>query len=424
MSSPIGFQRISIFVSQKFAKSSSLKVLRNRDFCIFVVGNLCALSGAWMQRMALAWLVWELTKSAFWLGVFSAADLFPSVIFTLLGGVAADRVSRYYLIISCYAASGLVAVILAVMQIFGTLEILSLLLLAVLQGTAQSFGHPARLAILRSLVPKNEAGDAIAVGAVMINLARMTGPAIGGIIIAAVGIAWVFILNAVIMAVFVLVLTRLEKPAVSVSAEQTSVLRQIGGGISLVMSNVATRITLIFIFLGGMFLRSIWDLVPAFADRSFEDSVFGVAVLSSVMAMGAVFGGFMSNADIPDQNLLSRILLAWIFGGVAVCGLAVSDTSLAAICFMTLLGFFGVRGMVLTQTYMQTVIPDNMQGRALSIFALLARCSPLFGALLVGGLADLWGLLIPTLMNGVVITVLAGIVWLVMAHRQGTTGAP
>ncbi len=420
MSLPSKFQRLTINVSQKFKKSSSLKVLRNRDFCVFVFGNLCALSSAWMQRMALAWLVWELTNSAFWLGVFSAADLFPSVIFTLLGGVAADRFSRYFLITACYAASGIVAVFLAAMQIYNILEINLIILLGFLQGTAQSFGHPARLAILRSLVPKAEAGDAIAVGAVMINLARMTGPAVGGIIIASAGIKWVFLLNAAIMIAFVLVLMRLKKPKIPIRIEKSSVLKQIGSGISLVMLHIPTRNALIFIFLGGMFLRSIWDLVPAFADRSFDNNVFGVAVLSSVMALGAVFGGFMSNVDTSQQKLFSQIFLAWVFGGLSVVGLAVFDASTAAIFFMFLLGFFGVRGLVLTQTYMQTVIPDHMQGRVLSIFALLARCSPLFGALFVGALADIWGLWIPTFINGAVLAILAWSVYL-FARRSHMT---
>ena len=390
----------------------SLRVLRHRNYAIFIAGNLVALTGQWMQRIALAWLIWELTQSTLWLGLLSAADLLPATLIGLVGGVIADRVNRYGLVMSCYAATTVVAVMFGVLQLTGNLNPVAILILAFIQGVTSALSHPARLAIVQSLVPAQDSGKAVTVGAITINMARLIGPAIGGWLILYFGIGWVFFLCAFMQAVFIVCFMIVPDPQQKMApGSSSSILGEIKEGISHLWTIAMMPQVLLFLLMSGIMLRSMVELVPAFAARSFAVSAVGVAIMSSTMAAGAVLGGLTFSPGRDPLQLTPKIMVCWMFSALAVCCLALSTIHLAAVLSVSVLGFFMTRGMIITQTYIQLTVLDRMRGRAVSIFALLSRGSPLFGALLIGAIADSIGLEIPVLGSGLIMLFASFFAW-------------
>ncbi|MEQ8447159.1 MAG: MFS transporter [Pelagibacterium sp.] len=391
---------------------SSLAVLRHRGYAIFVSGNFLSLTGTWMQRMALAWLIWEMTESTFWLGLLSAADLLPATIFTLLGGAAADRVDRSRLIIACYTLAAGVAATFAILQGAGMLLPVPLLALTFAQGSVQSLGHPARLAILQGLVPPEEAANAVSIGSTTVNLARLFGPALGGILIFHLDVVWVFLVCAALQASVVFSLLAVRTPHVPRSRSSSSIFSEIRDGVVAIFRMSGVRYVLFYLLASGALLRCMTEIIPAFAARSFEITSVGLSILASTMAIGAVLGA-LTAASGPDTSLLVRRIMAnWMAAALVVCVFAFATAPWAAIGCMFVLGLCMVRGMILTQTYVQLSVPDSIRGRALSVFSICSRGSPLIGALAVGIAADLIGLTVPVLLSGVIIFIAALAGWL------------
>lgn len=391
---------------------ASLRVLRHRGYTIFVTGNFLSLTGTWMQRMALGWLIWEMTESTFWLGLLSAADLLPSTVFTLVGGAAADRIDRSRLIIGCYSLAAAVALSFAVLQAGGLLLPIPLLLLAFAQGSIQSLGHPARLAILQAMVPREEAGHAVSIGSTTVNLARLIGPALGGVTIFYLDPVWVFIVCTLLQASVVLALLLVRTPKSAPVRGSGSIVSEIRDGMVAIYNIPSVRYVLFYLLLSGALLRCMVEIIPAFAARSFTVSAVGISVLTSTMAIGAVLGALSSATGPETEALVRRIMANLVWASLAVCGLAISLAPWAAVVCMFALGLCMVRGMILTQTYIQLTVPDRFRGRALSAFSICSRGSPLIGALLVGAAADMVGLTIPVLTSGLFVLALAVIAWL------------
>jgi len=399
------------------ARFGSLQVLRHRDYAVFVGGGLIALTGQWMQRVALAWLVWELTRSTLWLGFLSAADLLPATLIGLVGGAIADRVNRYRLVRGCYGATTVAALVFGGLELAGMLGPRAILVLVLLQGISIALSHPARLALLQSLVPREDSGRAVAVGAVTVNMARLIGPATGGWLIYYFGISAVFFLCAAMQLVFLACFLIVPDPQERrVPRPSGSILSEIRDGVVYLWRIPVMPEVLVFLLMSGIFLRSMVELVPAFAARGFDVSSIGVAVMSSTMAAGAVLSGLTVNPGADPSWLVPKIKLCWVIASLAVCVLAFSTAAVPAVCAMAVLGCFMTRGMIMTQTYIQMTVSDRMRGRAVSIFALLSRGSPLFGALAVGAAADRLGLTLPVMTSGAVMLVFSGLALLRQGH--------
>jgi MFS family permease len=172
------------------------------------------------------------------------------------------------------------------------------------------------------------------------------------------------------------------------------------------------RYVLFYLLASGALLRCMTEIIPAFAARSFEITSVGLSILASTMAIGAVLGA-LTAASGPDTSLLVRRIMAnWMAAALVVCVFAFATAPWAAIGCMFVLGLCMVRGMILTQTYVQLSVPDSIRGRALSVFSICSRGSPLIGALAVGIAADLIGLTVPVLLSGVIIFIAALAGWL------------
>jgi predicted MFS family arabinose efflux permease len=368
-----------------------VQVLFGSQFGLFFLGNNLSLVGTWMQRLACGWLVWQWTHSAFWLGVLSAGDLLPGMVIGPFAGVVADRWNRLRLNMFAQIASALLAVLTAVLIAMDDLGLIGLVLLITAQGTLAAAIQPARLAMVQQMVPREHTGTAVALSSVSVNLARLVGPAVAGIMILKMDISWVFIINALFTLVLVVILARLRLRPQAIPARAHSFFGEMVEGFAHILRDQALWLILLVMLCGGSMVRAMMELIPAIAASTFSGDATGLAVLTGAGAFGAVASGLaMGPGRAP--NLLYGILPWWGIGAVAAIVLARAHSSAIAVSAAVVIGFTVTRSLASTQIFVQLTTPERLRGRVLSVHGLIARGSPALGALIIGFAADRTGL--------------------------------
>ena len=386
------------------------RLLTQGQFALFFTFNGLSLIGSWMQRIASAWLIWEWTGSAFWVGVLAACDLLPVVLTGPFAGVAADRWDRLWQNRIAQIASAILALINAVLLMAGMLGLYGLLTLIALQGTLIAMVQPARLAMVPQLVAREDMPTAVALASVNVNLARLIGPAVAGAMILRFPIEWIFIANFVVTALFVVALGRIRLAPRAESAGQGGIWQQMAEGFSYVARMPTVRLIMLFMLVGGMMVRAIQELTPALAAQTFAVSATGLAVLSSATAAGAVISG-LTMARTGARRLFLGVIGFWTVGAISALVLAWTRHPLVASVAAAALGFSVSRSLISTQTFVQLETPDELRGRALSTHGLIARASPALGALIIGYLADRLGLAIGVAAASITMLVFAAILF-------------
>ncbi len=369
----------------------ALHVLLRTQFGLFLGGNGLSLVGTWMQRIACGWLVWDWTHSAFWLGILSASDLLPSVVIGPFAGVAADRWDRLRQNILAQTASAALAILTAVLLATNHLSLWAMILLVTAQGSLTAAIQPARLAMVQQMVAREDTGVAVALSSVTVNLTRLIGPAAAGAMILYLDVVWVFIVNALVTVLFVLILTRLRLTAQAIRAARQSFLGEMTEGIFYILSTRPLWLILLVMLCGGSMVRAMTELIPAIAASTFANGAKGLAILTGSAAAGAVVSGLTMGRG-RARDLLREVLAWWGFGALAAIVLTHATYPVMAMGAAAMIGFASTRGMVSTQTFVQMTTPDVLRGRVLSIHGLIARGSPALGALVIGFSADRIGL--------------------------------
>lgn len=366
-----------------------LRVLQGQ-YGLFMLGNGLSLVGTWMQRIACSWLVWDWTGSAFWLGVLAAADLLPVVLIGPFAGVAADRWDRLRQNRLAQVASTGLALALAGLLALGALSMPLLIFFVALQGGLIAAVQPARLAMAQQMVARQDMSVAVALNSVNVNLARLVGPAVAGLLIVHVEIAWIFVLNAAVTAIFVVLLGRITLSPREAKTAPAGLWLLMAEGLAHVRRSRAIRLIFVMLLLGGMLVRSMLELVPAIAAQTFADTTTGLAALTAAAAAGAVLSGLTISGD--SRSLLPGVLAWWSIGALATLVLTRAPHPALALGAAALMGAAITRALVGTQTFVQLSTPDQLRGRVLSLHGLIARSSPALGALAIGLAADHLGL--------------------------------
>ena len=288
--------------------------LRIRDFAIFIYGSLPPYFGTWLQRVATGWLVWELTESGTWLGIIAFAELFPTVFLSPLAGVVADRIDRLVILRFGQAVVAVNSALLCGLTLAGlmTVEILGVLVLV--SGLNAAFNWPVRLAIVPSLVNRANLSAAIALTAVIFNLARVGGPAIAGIIIVNWGVAPAFAVNSFTHLIFLVTLFWIRLTPEDDSAKRQpaqGVGRQIAQGYGYVARHGGIGPMMVILVVASVFLRPYIELFPGFAAEVFGRGAGGLAWLTGVTGLGATFGSVWL-AQRGAIEGLTRVLVATV----------------------------------------------------------------------------------------------------------------
>jgi predicted MFS family arabinose efflux permease len=372
----------AISISRTFAS------LRHPNYRLWFIGQLLSLVGTWMQNTAQGYLIYELTGSALYLGLVSFAAGVPTWLFTLFGGVIADRIPRRNLLLVTQTSAMLLAFILAVLVLTGTVRPWMILILAFLLGTVNAFEAPVRISFVRELVSDREdMPNAIALNATLFNAAATVGPAVGGLVYAAVGPGLCFTINGISFIAVLIALGLMRIAAMPAPLRRLSAVSQLKEGFTYVMSEPA----ILYLMVGSAILSicgfGLFALMPAWAKGVLGGDATTNGLLNSARGLGSMIGALL----IATLSHLKRRGKMWSIGSYALplFTLLFAIMRLLPLSLLMLLGF-GLNLMMIANinnALIQMEVPDELRGRVMSIYTLVFQGGFPIGSLLAGAAA-------------------------------------
>ena len=371
----------------------AFRALRRRNYRLLFVGQAVSLTGSWMQQLALSWLVYRMTGSAFLLGVVAFAGQLPGFVIAPIAGVLADRWNRHRIVVATQAGMMVQATVVAVLVLGGWIEVWHLVALATALGVLTGLDIPARQALFLDLVEgdREDLANAIALNSSLFNATRLVGPSLGGFLIARLGEGPVFAINAgTYLGVLAALLAMRLHPAAHGPAAG-SVLHRLREGFGYALGFQPVRSLLLLIAAISLVGMPYVVLLPVFAEEVLGGGPRTLGFLMSAAGLGAL-GGALYLAGRSTVRGLSRIIV--IAGFVFGAGLIAFSFSRALPLSMALLVVAGAGMMVLsasTNTVLQTVVAPEMRGRLMSLYTMALMGLGTFGSLMGGWLASRLG---------------------------------
>ena len=377
-----------------------------RDFRVLWLGAFTSSVGTWMQSVAQAWLVLTLTQSAFYLGLDAFLGQLPIMLFTLIGGVVADRRDRRRLLLMSQCVQMCAAFALAGLVYWDVVRIWHILTLSFVSGCAQAFGGPAYQSLIPSLVRKDDLPNAIALNSIQFNLARVVGPLIAGLALATLGTVFCFTLNGLsfLFVIVAIVSLRVVHVAPQVTRRMVHELR---AGLSHVRHEGPLLVLTFLAFAGTLLGSSLLTLLPIFAQSVFNKGVGEYSQLMAFSGAGAVAGALVVAWRGRFKGMGTTALSVQAVLGLLIVGFGVSRIELLS----ELLLFAGGAAMMVvfssTNSLVQLVVPDEMRGRVMSIYMLAFRGGMTLGALVAGSVAAVTSAPFVLVLSGSVLTLVA-----------------
>jgi MFS family permease len=362
---------------------TALQSLRHRNYRLLWIGTLISNSGDWMDQIALNWLVYQLSGSAVQLALLNLCRLAPIFVFTLLGGVVADRAERRRLLFTTQFVAMVLAFILATLTITGLVQIWMVLVIAVGRGIVLSFNQPARQSLISELVPREDLKNAIALNSATLNLTRVLGPTIGGLMIATIGVAGAFYLNAITFLAVLYGLALMRFPERRARPAKSGVLSDLAGGLRYLSRRPTLRMLVVLALLPMVLGVPYQTMLTVFASDVLRVGGGGLGILTACSGIGAVLGALWV-AGNAQRLRLGRLMLYGLIG----FGAALVIFSLSGWFWLSVLALVGVG--IGQQVYMasnnaliQTNVEEEYRGRIVSTLFLNRSMVPL-GTMLAG----------------------------------------
>jgi MFS family permease len=371
---------------------NALRAMGARNYRIYTVGNSVSLIGNWLQRVSVGWLAWELTHSTMWLGLIAIADLAPTLVLNPLAGILADRVDRVRLIWLTQIAAMIVAVALAALSFSGEISIISLFGFTLALGAANAVNQPARLALIPNLVDPALLSSAVAISALVFNLARFVGPALAGIVIARGSTAFAFALNALSYVAFLTALARLRDIRPDQPGPRRHMIGDAADGYAYAIHHPGIGQILVLFALPAFTIRGFIELFPGFADIVFHRGPEGLAWLTATIGIGAMFGGLWMMRRDGIRGLTMLIITHTLTISLAVLAFSATRNFWIALVALFFTGFAMVTTGIAAQTLIQTVVDPGKRGRVMGLYGMLVRAGPPFNALMMGWISMFLGL--------------------------------
>jgi len=362
----------------------ALRALRYRNFRLFFGGQLISLIGTWMQNVAQAWLVYRLSHSSFLLGLVGFVGQIPVFLLAPLGGHVADRWSRHRIIVGTQTASMLLAFAMSAITFSGVAQVWQVVILAGLLGVVNAFDIPARQAFVVQMVGREDLPNAIALNSSLFNSARIIGPAIAGVVVAAVGEAWCFFANGVsyIAVITGLLMMRLEPRAPA--PRSGSAIAHIVEGFRWVGHNRPIRALLLQLGIVSLVGMPYAVLMPIFADRILHHGAAGLGLLMGATGVGALIGAFLLALRQTTRGLGRGVAISAFGFGVALILFSLSRSFWLSVALLVPVGFAFITQMAGTNTLIQSMAPDELRGRVMSVYSMMFMGMAPLGALLAG----------------------------------------
>jgi MFS family permease len=384
-----------------------LRALRHQNFRLFAAGQLISLVGTWMQQVAQSWLIYRLTNSALLLGAIGFANQIPVFFLGAIGGHVADRYDRRRVLLITQSVSMILAFALAALTLSGRVREWHLFVLSVLLGIVNAFDIPARQAYLVQLVDREDLINAIALNSSMFNGARIVGPAIAGLLVAAIGEGWCFFANAVSYIAVIVGLMMITTPRF-VAQHGRSVWANITEGFRFVGRTAPVRALLLLIGAVSFTAMPYSVLMPLFADRVLHAGARGLGILMGAAGAGALIGSLALASRSSVKGLGRWVAISCAIFGAALAVFATSRTFALSAALLVVAGGAVMVQMASSNTLIQSMVPDELRGRVMSVYTMMFVGMGPIGALLAGSIAERIGAPL-TVAGGGIITVLAAV---------------
>jgi MFS family permease len=386
--------------------------LKHYNYRLWFGGQVVSLGGTWMQSTAQGYLIYQITGSPFYLGLVGFVGGAPALLFTLFGGVVADRLPRRTLLIITQTSMMILAFILAALTFTHTVKPWHILILAFLLGVANAFDAPARTSFVLELVSRADMTNAIALNASMFNIATVVGPSVAGLTYAAIGPAWCFTLNGLsFIAVIVALLLMRIKLEVQ-PARQTKALAELKEGVRYVLKNRMVLSLISSVGIVSIFGIGMMNLLPAWATDVLHGDVTTNGWLVSARGLGSLISALML-AYWGTRKLRGRL---WTVGAfvMPVMLFVFAWVRILPLSLVTLLGVGWGFIMVTnnSQAIVQSLVPDNLRGRVMGVYTLVFFGSMPIGALLAGTAAGKIGEPLTVMIGAALLLVTALAAWI------------
>jgi MFS family permease len=398
---------------------STFRALRNYNYRLFWGGQFVSLTGDWIQRAGMSWLVLDLTGSPLQLGTVTMLQFLPISLFAIFGGVLADRLPKRRVLVLTQLGICTDTIILAALVSTGTIQLWQLYILAVFQGLFQAVDAPTRQAFVMELVGRDDLANAVALNSCNFNLSRILGPAVGGVLIASVGTAICFWLNAASYLPVIAALA-LMRPAAFHAVPppiRGRVLRQLGEGLVYAARTPAVFGVLLVVATFGAFGFNFITILPLLARYAYDAGPQGYGVLSSFLGIGSLTAALV----VAGRQRATRgfMLMAGLIFATLLVLLGANPWYGVGAVLLLLMGMASIAFSATNQTLVQYAAPGQLRGRVMGVYTVLAMGMTPIGALTLGGLSELAGIRVALGAVGALCALGTLTAWLYLRHRLG-----
>ena len=388
--------------------TNTFRAFKNRSYRLFFTGQSISQIGTWMQRTGVSWVVYTMTHSAFMLGLTVFASQFPSFLFSLLGGIASDRYNRYKLLLITQTASMIQAILLAILILINHYQVWEILTLSVILGIINAFDVPARQPLIHEMVTdKEDLPNAFALNSSMVNIARLIGPALSGIILLKFGAGICFLLNAVSFVAVIISLLLMKLPAHIPAAVKTKMKSDLKEGFVYLRNTKSISMIMIMLTLTSLLVLPYNTLLPVFAKVIYNGDAATFGYINSFIGFGAVASSIFLASLKPGSDLKLVLLINTIIFGISLLFFSHISYFPLAMLFATISGFGMMGQTTIIMTIIQVDSDVNMRGRVMSYVAMGYFGMLPLGSLLIGIISQQMGAANAILCQGVIALIIA-----------------
>ncbi|HWD86888.1 MAG TPA: MFS transporter [Mucilaginibacter sp.] len=393
---------------RKMSELQVFRAFRSRNYALYFTGRSVSQFGTWMQRTAVVWVVYTITHSAFLIGVTIFAEQFPSFIFSIFGGVAADRYNRYKVINICQITSMIQAVLLAVLVITGHTLVWAILILSAILGIINAFDVPARQALLHDVVADEaDLPNALSLTTAMASLAQLLGPALSGIVLNAFGAGVCFLINAASFGGVILSLILMKLPVYVPKKTEKKVITEFAEGFAYLRRTPGIAVIILMLALISLLVLPYNTVLPVFAKIIFKGNASTFGYITSFIGVGGVTGTIFIASRKPGTHLRRILFISTIILGAGlICFAEVRNFPLAMV-FAALAGFGSIVQYTVSNIIAQSESAPEMRGRVIGILLMAIFGMVPLGSILVGAVSQRIGAPDTVLSEGIIALIIA-----------------
>ncbi|MBI1822777.1 MAG: MFS transporter [Nitrospirae bacterium] len=381
---------------------STFKSLRHRNFRLFFLGQVVSLTGTWVQNIAQSWLVYQLTGSPLLLGLTGFMGQIPVFLFGLFGGVVADHFNRHRIILITQSLAMIQAFLLAGLVISGRIQVWEIFILAFFLGTVSAFDLPARQSFFIEMVGKEDLANAIALNSSAVNGARLMGPVIAGLLVGLTGEGTCFFINGLSFLAVIGGLLRMRVSSYTPEKMSLSIFNYLKEGIVYGIQTSQVRRTLLFLSLLSLVALPYSVLMPIFSKTILHGGAGTFGFLMGGAGFGALLGT-LTLARTGSKDFERTIFFVSMGTGFSFIVFSFSDMILFSFLILIILGYCLMSQLTLTNTLLQSVVPDKLRGRLMSFYGFVLLGIAPFGSLMAGFFAEKIGASLTMFLSGILV---------------------